>query len=251
MARIIPIQFFFCILSCAPAGPPFPVPDAPPLPGRIAPLWIVHTDQNFYQNAQKSELEFEPCSGRTCFRLRFAGINSAGALRVRSYEGRAFWKGFIELRPDRCYEFGKRDARDRLVPIEGWDCDHMVLQLIENENLLTSAPAKETLYADWLGTIQAVPMPAGYFSGQILRSGEEVIVFGANAGKRLRDGQTLEAWQIDDSPLGRTRKPDERAGELRVIERPGDFVVASWIGPATGANVVVRREALPAKSLFD
>jgi len=190
--------------------------------------------------------------------MRFAGVNPSGSIRVRSYEGRAYWKQeFVELRPDRCYEFAKRSFEDRLTPVEGWDCDHMVLQFhpVENTNgpgLMVSRPGEYTVFSDWLGTLQAVPLPAAHFAGQILTTEDnKTIVFGANAGKKLRDKQILEAWEIESSPLGKSPAPGRRTGDLEVIERPGDFIITSWKGPAGKANVAVLRESPPAKSIFD
>lgn len=222
-----------------------------------AVTYILHADVAFYRESQVAELVFEPCAGQTCFRMRFAGQNPSGSIRVRSYEGRAYWKDALELRPDRCYEFAKRSFEDRLTPVEGWDCEHMVFQFFPVDStgpgLLVSRPAENTIHADWLGTLQAVPLPRAHFAGQILATTKEgsTIVFGANAGKKLKDRQILEAWNVEGSPLGKSQTPDSRAGELEVIERPGDFIIARWKGQHGRANVALLREAPPARGIFE
>jgi hypothetical protein len=261
MTRFLRIQFFFCFVAsaCTPSGPPFPPPNALKVPDAMTGVpYMLYSDVPFYRKAQVSELVFEPCSRESCFRMRFAGVNPSGSIRVRSYEGRAYWKDYVELRPDRCYEFAKRSFEDRLTPVEGWDCDHLVFQFHPVENtqgpgLMVSRPGEYTVHSDWLGTLQAVPLPQAYFAGQVLPvEGEpRTIVFGANAGKKLRDKQILEAWQIESAPLGKAPAADRRTGQLEVLERPGDFVLTTWKGPPGQANVVILREAPPAKSIFD
>lgn len=261
MTRFLRIQFFFCFCAaaCTPSGPPFPLPNAPKVPDALTSVtYMLHTDVPFYKASQVSELVFEPCSGESCFRMRFAGVNANGAVRVRSYEGRAFWKELsVELRPERCYEFAKRAFEDRLTPAEGWDCEHMVFRFFPVENtdrpgLWVSRPAENTLHADWIGTIQAVPLPQAHFAGQILPSTDgKTIVFGASAGKKLKDKQILEAWSIESSPLGKAAPESRRIGQLEVIERPGDFIITAWKGPEGPANVAILREAPPARSIFE
>lgn len=190
--------------------------------------------------------------------MRFAGVNTNGAIRVRSYEGRAYWKEMsVELRPERCYEFAKRSVEDRLVPAEGWDCEHMAFRFFPVEGtdrpgLWVSRPAENTLHSDWLGTIQAVPLPKAHFAGQILPTTDgRTIVFGASAGTRLRDKQILEVWSVDSSPLGKAAAENQRTGQLEVLERPGDFIIAAWKGQPGPGNVAILREAPPARSIFE
>lgn len=261
MTRFLRIQFFFCfaVFACTPSGPPFPPANAPKVPDAVtAVVYMIHADIQFYRSSQVSELIFEPCSRESCFRMRFAGVNPSGSIRVRSYEGRAYWKEpVVELRPDRCYEYAKRSFEDRLTPVEGWDCEHLVFQFHTVENpggpgLLVSRPGETTVHSDWMGTIQAVPLPPAHFAGQILTTqGGRTIVFGANAGKKLKDKQILEALEIEPAPLGKSQIQNRRAGSLEVLERPGDFIITSWKGPQGTANAAILRDAPPAKGIFD
>jgi hypothetical protein len=78
-----------------------------------------------------------------------------------------------------------------------------------------------------------------------------VIVYGKNAGRLLRDGMTLEAREVDLLPLGRPAKKDQTTGTLKVISRPGDFIVAQWEGTPAPANAAFSFAPRPAKSMFD
>ncbi|HQI18667.1 MAG TPA: hypothetical protein PLW55_04925 [Leptospiraceae bacterium] len=254
------LQFFFLLAACKAYGPPYAgIAAGDRIPDSIAATtYAISIPQTFYRISQKAELTFERSGPTwTYFDLRIVGQNPIASIRVHSYEGKAFMTdGVLELRTEKCYERGKKDWEDRLTPLDGWDCEHLWFQLVElapGSGIFQSARSDRTQYSDWIGSITAVPLSRATFSGQILTTlpDQSVIVYGKNAGRLLRDGMTLEAREVDLLPLGRPAKKDQTTGTLKVISRPGDFIVAQWEGTPAPANAAFSFAPRPAKSMFD
>lgn len=188
------------------------------------------------------------------FYMRVLGRDDKGAIRVRQYEGAAVRQGpRIELRAERCYLFGKRHWDDRLTPLKRWDCDHLVFVFesasdfarVDRLHPLPDHPRAR--FAEWFGATSLIPMPndltvnanialdganesnPAVFAGQIfplpanekLPEAADTIVWGYGAGRTLRDGQLLDVEsRRADGTLVR--------GRVRVIARPGDFLLCKW-----------------------
>jgi len=257
------LQFFFLIpglCECGVSGPPF---NGLPPGERVSPdilnrRYSLQIPLDFYRTAQKAELTFENAAkgDRTFFYLRTAGINPIESIRVRSYEGLAYQMGdALELRAERCYIHGKKDWEDRLVPLEGWDCEHMIFQLTPRtrctSDIFETAHSQRTVYTEWFGDFAALAMPASTFAGQILTrlDNDRVVLCGRDGGRILRDGQILEAYKSAKDGRG----VDQPAGRLRVVSRPGDFIIAKWEEKSpVVAYIALTRAPKPGRgSIFD
>ncbi len=262
------LQFFFLLCACKAGGPPLAgIPAGDRVPDSIANTrYALSLEPTFYRLSQKAELVFERSESgppgpnhrsETYFELRIVGQNPIASIRVRSYEGRAYAiENGVELRSERCYEKGKKEWEDRLTPIEGWDCEHLWFHLVSldpSSGILTSAPSDRTRYSDWMGKITAVPLANATFAGQILTTlpDNRVVIFGKNGGRIMRDGQIMEAREIDLMPFGHPARADQKSGSLRVISRPGDFIIAQWEGTPGKANAAFSFAPKPVKSMFE
>ncbi len=230
------IQSFFSVLlifflSCSAKGPPFPsLPEGMPLLKeghfRFTPA------VPFYESYQKGALSIEKSLHSASFTIRIVGKNRAGAIRIRSYEGTARNLGdILELRSEHCYVFGKRSWDDRLVPMERWDCDHLIFDFHTVSGRIVSVPTERTVYSDWFGAVELRPMPEkSVFAGQILTLLDDgrFAAYGFHAGELLRGGQKL--FVQDEA--------GKEVGAAMVEERIGDFVIARWeSGERTGTVV--------------
>lgn len=190
--------------------------------------------------------------------MRIAGRNPLESIRVRSYEGTAHrFADSIELRSNRCYIHGKKEWEDRLVPLEGWDCEHLIFQILplaSDMEMLQSVQSEHTVFANWFGDFNALAMPPSTFAGQVIASLTEdrIVIWGRDGGVILRDGQILEGYQMDFQAFGQTRTAPKPAGTFRVLSRPGDFIIARRETKSNlEANVVLTRAPKPgAGSLF-
>lgn len=259
------LQFFFFLAmasaGCTPSGPPFlGVPQGDPLPANlVVRRYILNLPLTFYRQAQRAELVFDQDSkGVSHFQMRIAGRNPIESIRIRSYEGTAHRFGdSIELRSNRCYIHGKKEWEDRLVPLEGWDCEHLFFQMLlldSTMETLQSTRGERTIYANWFGDFSALAMPQSTFAGQIIATldNERVVIWGRDGGVILRDGQILEGYQMDLQAFGQTRMEPRPAGTFRVLSRPGDFIIAKRETRGDReANVALTRAPKPgAGSLF-
>ncbi len=245
------------ILNCSAKGPPFPnIPDtqAMPLEGR----YRFSLKSHFFWKNLRGEIYLEKGNSKiekTYFTMRTLGQNKKGAIRMHSYEGRAYQlkTGNLELRAERCYRFGKQDWEDRLVLLLGWDCDHLFFTYKSPSNfqkwdVLKPLHTERTKYSDWFPITPPRPIPLGvistkrktFFAGQIISLDETpktkiLIVWGTLGARLLRDGQVLTAQ--DDS--GKT------VGKMKVLSRPGDFIICRWIGsiPAKATIAYVNKAA--------
>ncbi|MCR9144737.1 MAG: hypothetical protein NXI24_21035 [bacterium] len=189
----------------------------------------------------------------------------------------------IELRAQRCYLFGKREWDDRLAPLKRWECDHLVFTFssasnFERVGVLHPVPDHERgEFSDWFRSEKLSPMPdralesggqAGakpkqapiFFAGQIfpIAPGEilpddaTVVVWGYRAGRVLRDGQILQVRgtrrsQQSDSANAAPRRArsynQEFTGRLKIISRPGDFLLCKWM-PGSGDGQALTGDAM-------
>lgn len=240
------------MIGCSANGPPFrkdPAAPAAPFAGRFAfdvPVSLYHT-------MQLGEVILEPASrdpNYTGFRLRMAGRDRKLALRMRSYEGRAVMRdGRLELRAQRCYEFGKRAWEGRLVPQERWDCDHLVFSFESSDEfrtrkVLLGVKTDRSRFSDWMGRFDLTPLPLpdgrpllrdlrpdsdAYFAGRVMGVLEngKVVVWGYRAGYLIKRGQELELIDTRQRPLGK----------LRVVSHPGSYLITETVGALKPANV--------------
>ncbi len=251
--------------ACAAGGPPFR--DAPA--GEALPQSLVYRFKPtlpFYGPGQLGEVVFENTNQRTprtLFYLRILGRQTDGSLRLRQYEGEVHRSGArAELRSKRCYVFGKNQFEDRLVPLERWDCEHLHFvyespSAFARRDVLVPINTERTVYADWFAPAPLEPLVVAgeyadqpYFAGQLapLRPREtpgenaDAVVWGYEAARKLRNGNILEVAREDGRVVGR----------LRVISRPGDFILCKWIEGDRGAGVIAftQRSQIPAGGLF-
>ncbi|MCB1325096.1 MAG: hypothetical protein KDK35_07720 [Leptospiraceae bacterium] len=255
MRRVPAATILLALFACSANGPPFR--DAPPgSPAALDGHYRFSPDLRFYRGLQLGEAYFESGRNETHFTLRFLGFPTAGGIRVRRYEGTAVEiDGRIELRSERCYLLGKRTWTDRLRPLERWDCPHIFLTLRrEADGALHRMSAAYDTRSEWLGNISLVPIPASgpaNFAGQVILASDafrypgpppeyatgeddpattetlleqmELIVWGAEGGRLLRRDQILQVESDRGTPVG----------QIRVLARPGDFILCVWAGDAT------------------
>ncbi len=239
-----------CMTACTAKGPSFP--NAPPAePPPLAGHYRFALSRDFYYKNLLGELYLERARSRKAklrFYMRSLGQNHQDAIRVHSYEGLAYnlGKGIMELRSERCYLFGKRDWEGRMSPLARWDCDHLFFAFhspsqFRRREILKPMRTERTKYSDWSNPTDLVPLPLGskslskqaYFAGQIIHLDESpksglVLVWGNSGGSLLRDGQILQAQN----------EQAKSVGKLRVLSRPGDFIVCRWIGKAQSQATV-------------
>lgn len=270
------------VLSCSVSGPPFrTAPDGEQvLPVTLESGYYRFVPKvSFFDGPQLGEVYFSQSKSREkskgLFYLRILGRDRKGAIRVRQYEGHvARFGNQIELRSQRCYLFGKREWDDRMTPLKRWECDHLVF-VFESATDFTRVETLEPVpdhprheFSEWFEANPLQPMPAPiqtadatdrarkqksrpiYFAGQIfpvpageiLPDSATVVVWGFNAGRVLRDGQTLEVHSTPDS----AEPGNAFIGKLKIISRPGDFLLCSWVSPPSGGTtgIAFTRESL-------
>ncbi len=255
-ATLLPIFLLLMALYCSAKGPPFADQSggqALNLEGR----YRFTPNLRFFSRHQRGELVLEKGRGKkkkSYFFLRIFGLNREGALRLRSYEGLAYRNGQrAELRAKRCYLYGKRDWEARLVPLERWDCEHLFFVYYSasdftKREILLPQEAAESRYSDWFRAAPLIPMPAGFpklkqkifFAGQIIEPQERAqpnlaVVWGYKAGRLLRKGQILKAQNEE----GR------QVGKLKVLSRPGDFIICRWLTGSSQQAIVAFQESAP------
>ena len=197
------------------------------------------------------------------FYMRILGRDSEGSIRIRQYEGDAVLTASnqVELRSERCYLFGKKNWDDRLAPIQRWTCDHLYFLYESDSNFArremlrpVNGPRQDGV--EWFQATPLEPLPlnsAGnsedgpHFAGQIfpltaeesasLPDNADIVVWGYNAGRLLRNGQVLRVQvrprhygtniSVQDSSRNQSAVLD--GGELRIVSRPGDFILCRWL----------------------
>jgi hypothetical protein len=253
------------VVACSASGPPFR--DAPT--GELSPIesgyYRFDPAPQFFDDPLLGEVYFSRTRSRenpqSLFHMRMLGRDRKNAIRVRQYEGEV-WRfgGRIELRARRCYLFGKREWDDKLTPLSRWECDHLIFtyespsEFTRPDVLRPIADSPRGEFTEWFQAtpLHPMPSPAGaeslsdrriFFAGQIfpLPAGEllpaeaQVVVWGYQGGRLLRDGQTLTVQDAQGQVQGR----------LKVVSRPGDFLLCQWLSkerPTSG--VAFTRESL-------
>ena len=245
MRYLVLLISFSGLITCSAKGPAFP--NAPKAEGAMSlegryrfPLKV-----NFFYKSMLGELFLERSSGqkkKTYFTMRSFGLTRSKAIRLRSYEGLAhrIAPDLMELRTNRCYLYGKDDWESRLAPMQRWDCDHLFFTYrspskFRKRERLMPIQSKRTRYSNWFKPTPLEPIPLRvrgvgvrkpvFFAGQIIHLEESpksklVIVWGNAGHDLLRNNQILTAQ--DDG--GRV------VGKLKVLSRPGDFIVCRWQG---------------------
>lgn len=247
----------FWLAACSASGPP-----VPPVPASqldrfgLEGVFFFRPGAELYRRNLHGELVLETSYARPekgHFKLRIVGRKRSGAIRLRSYEGRAYIRpdGLLELYSRTCFEFGKRDWTDRLTPLRSWTCDHLVFQFNTDElagaGVLRGTASDRTKRANWLGRFDLVRLPhrvRSAFSGQVLgrTASGQVVVWGHEAGKKVRDGTALRLLDGYGRQIGR----------LRVKSRPGDFLLCDEEGGATRAGrIAYTTQKIKRGGLFD
>ena len=237
----IPLLLCLCI-NCSARGPVFP--STPTLKRiELEGSYRFDSGSKFYHKNLASELVLEKSKSRrnkNYFVMRSLGQNINGSIRQRTYEGLAYYlkEKTMELHTERCYIHGKQDWEDPIIPLERWDCDHLFFAYKSPSNfrkreILKPVETDKTKYSEWFLPTALIPIPIlksslrkpVFFAGQIIPLDESpktrlVIVWGYSAGKLLRKGQILRAQNGKGKSIGK----------LKVLSRPGDFVVCRWLG---------------------
>ncbi len=244
-------------LTCSAKGPPVPPPAAGDLrPFGLEGVFFFRPGIQLYARYLRGEVVLEkkfqdPNEGY--FKMRTVGLTRLGAIRMRSYEGRAFMRadGALELYGKNCFEFGKRTWEDRLTPLRSWTCDHLVFQYDTTElparGILRAIRSGRTASSEFLGRADLVALPFGVrpsFSGQVLGLTEtgQTVVWGYEGGKKTRDGTALRL--LDGF--------GHQIGQLRVKSRPGDFLICDAAGGLLeGGRVAYTTESVRRGSFFE
>lgn len=219
-------SFFFLFLffsSCAAPGPVLPELKS----GRA-----IDAKYRFFPN-QKSktkligELVIQTQKLRpteSIFDLLVAYKNRNNSIRMKKYTGHAIQTANeMHLRFEKCYEFGKKEIEDRLVPFARFECDH--LQLSFQKKTMTrwvSISNPSTIHTDgWLSAELEDIIQFGSdkaWVGQTFFSDEgRIIFFSQEAEKYVRNEQTLSVADSSGNLLG----------SVVIDTRIGDFVIAS------------------------
>lgn len=245
------------LVSCSAKGPPYtPVPGELLEPFPLKGIFFFRPGAALYRRSLRGEVVLEPSYAQPKkghFKMRIVGRKRSGAIRMRSYEGRAYLRpdGLLELYSRHCFEFGKRDWSDRLTPLRSWTCDHLVFQFKTNDlsraGILRGTATERTRHADWLGRFDLIRLPRRIkpaFSGQVLgeTAAGQWVVWGYDAGKKVRDGTPLRLLDGYGRQIGR----------LRVKSRPGDFLLCDVEGGAVrSGRVAYTTRKIKRGGLFD
>lgn len=267
--RCFLVALLFAGATCRAPGPTVErLPEAPfDLPGvgttTGASVWRfvpAHTDWKGDSVAELVLARRSSLRAVARFEMRLLGRNAGGALRLKTWQGTVSRSGdVLDLHADRCHVFGKRKATDRLVPLERWDCDHLVLQFhIEGARLQrVHADSDRTKRTEWL-RLESVDLMTRFAAGngkaptrgakalspvwvgQRLQ-GEadkgETVYFGHEAERHVRAGDALLLLDPHLQPAGRAK----------VTAVVGDFVIArdaTNAAPLAGALVSHRPAGL-------
>lgn len=165
---------------------------------------------------QKSILR--PDSG---FELRIVAKTLNQSLRIKKYVGNAFLNGkTLTLQADRCYIYGKEQILDKLVPLEGWNCDHLEFQFEVRSNQLyrkkSSNQNPSSADTDWFYMNSAIHLssyPASkndqfanlVWAGQLLTKDDQITYFGYDASRFLRPNDQLLLFNTEGKQVGSTK----------------------------------------------
>ncbi len=236
IARLLLLIILSFLLNCkSPEGPVFLFYKNLGNLKEIAPYihskqkFIVYTfsqyNHIFKENAlgelillEKTYKENQIIVSKLYFILRNLSYDRNRHIRIRTYKGIAFYDAntkFLDLHSENCYTYAKRRVDDRLYPIEGWSCDHLVwifkneppfLIPIKDEEILAKQKINRTQYSQWL--FISNPKQYDYFLfkspvwfGTFLEQTEEGLVFyGYNADVYFNEKDILFTYK-KNSPL--------------------------------------------------
>lgn len=112
---------------------------------------------------EKTYKENQMIVSKLTFLLRSISYNRNHHIRIRIYKGIVYYDQntkLLDLHAENCYTYAKEKISDRLYPIEGWTCDHLVwifkneithLILVKNNNeILNSQKSKRIEYSQWM-----------------------------------------------------------------------------------------------------
>lgn len=273
----------FALVACSVPGPvlkpeaesPFLLPDVGA--GVGISTYSFQAGNGGWRDLRLGELVLmrkSPLRHRVTFSLRIVARNRVGSLRLKQYEGIVTRTGdVLRLYTERCRIYGKRDFIDRMVPLDGWTCDHLLFQLrISADGTLEKIPevTAETEDSDWLYLhrfsplashpgITGKPVWAGQrlvapgdlpveapqakygdetHPGGVLTSDDGAVYFGYDAGRHLRPGDTITLFADDQS-----------TAQARVLHVVDDFVLVQ--NAAKKAPVAGTMTTRVPKGLFD
>lgn len=285
--KLAALLWSFALVACSVPGPVLkPEAESPfILPGVGAGVGIstfsFQAGNGGWRDLRLGELVLmrkSPLRHRVTFSLRIVARNRVGSLRLKQYEGIVRRTGdVLRLYTERCRIYGKKDFIDRMVPLDGWTCDHLLFQLrISADGTLEKIPevTAETEDSDWLylhrfTPLASHPVVAGklVWAGQrlaapdvapgdlpvetpqakygdethpggVLTSDDGAVYFGYDAGRHLRPGDTITLFADDRSTT-----------QARVLHVVDDFVLVQ--NAAKKAPVAGTMTTRVPKGLFD
>lgn len=200
---------------------------------------------------------FRPDSG---FELRIVANAMNQSLRIKRYIGKVHRQGFtLDLHVDRCYIYGKEQLLDKLVPLEGWNCDHLVFQFeVSSNQLLRHKSNEQPNYnrinqTDWYFVnsarhLSSYPISSTgsssnlVWAGQLLSKGDQISYFGFDASRFLRPNDQLLLFDTTGQQVGSTK----------IVEVIDDIVVVESNSNLTQQPPIsgIRTTRLP-KGLFE
>ncbi|MBW7858059.1 MAG: hypothetical protein H3C43_07195 [Leptonema sp. (in: Bacteria)] len=159
------------------------------------------------------------------FELRIVANTLQQSLRIKRYIGKVHRQGSVlTLYVDRCYIYGKRQELDKIVPLEGWNCDHLAFRFEVSSNQLLrvkSYQLAENEYTkidqtDWYYVTSATHLssyPATktenftnlVWAGQLLNQDNQISYFGFDASRFLRPNDQLLLFNTEGKQIGSTK----------------------------------------------
>ena len=229
----------FTLLYCwgqdhksSPSGPPFH--DLMPGTDTISDgRYFFNPPVTHYRKIQLGELFIKNThkSPNARFFLTIAGIDTDSNYRVRSYEGVTHRiKNNLQLRAEKCYIFGKKFIDERIVPLERWDCDHLIFEFKIEGNKLRGIQTAVTKFSDWSGPFDLYSAPENaLFAAQILENKGDgnFTAYGKEAVRKLNSDHPMKLLK-GGAPLKVLKRYDDffllKTENAQTSVKPGDIV---------------------------
>ncbi|MFN3604458.1 MAG: hypothetical protein ACK4UJ_07090 [Leptonema sp. (in: bacteria)] len=192
---------------------------------------------------EKNYKENQTIVSKISFQLKNISFDKNKSIKIRIYQGRVYYDKntkILDLHAENCYTYGKKDFKDRLYPIEGWTCDHLIWQfkneisyLIPLEEESNIEIKGRTRYTNWM--FLSFPQLYNYtdfkspvwFGSFLVETEEDYIFYGYQADVYLDRKDTIKVFK---SPLN-----------IPIKEVVGDFV---FIDKSILKNLFIKNDTI-------